>query len=153
MAELLEYLNNKTPAIATIILALFFLKEPIGAAIKKLPFLADRHFTNAAHNTNDAREFEQTRELTLLKSQLASSKQREEFLQTMTKQSVDFGQEVILLQVNGVTERLNEVEQRLLDELKAIKQSINLLSRRMGGDNPETTKTQEILLKRIEGNE
>ena len=157
MEALADVLPENTPLwILVGFVLLILLRDPINKLLAdKFPALVNAHFKAVSNANHDTREFEQTKELTVLQYKVASSEQEREAYIAREQQNHEMLTRLVNLLETTMMNRMDETDekaaagnQRLLTELTSIRESIEALGLKL--DKAQRRKTQDILLERIE---
>ena len=118
--------------------------------------MADSHFGSIAKDKADRREFQQQKDLELLRSDLAAAEAARKTAEVNNKQQIErertytaiIDNQFIFMQ-KLVDTQLISVEASIVTEIKSLKMSFDRLTRQVRGDDT----TQNILLKRLGGDD
>ncbi len=136
--------------IVVTLLMLNLFREPIASFLfDKFPAMTTDHFSSIAKDATDRREFEQQKELELLRAKLGAAEaerkqqvERERTYTAIIDNQFQFMQKMI-------DTGLIELEASIVSEIKSLRQIIERLNRQVRGE--ADTPAQEKLLKRLEG--
>jgi hypothetical protein len=147
--------DNLPTWILILVIVLNLFKEPISSLIsERFPQMANSHFGSISKDKSDRREFEQQKELEVLRNDLASADAIRKAGELTTKQQIERERTYTAIIDNQflfmqklVDNNLIHLEVSLISEIKALRGSFERLSRMMrDSDDP----IREKLLKKIE---
>jgi hypothetical protein len=124
--------------------------------LNRFPRMADSHFGSIAKDKADRREFQQHKDLELLRSDLAAAEAARKTAEVNNRQQIErertytaiIDNQFIFMQ-KLVDTQLISVEASIVTEIKSLKMSFDRLARQVRGDDT----TQNILLKRLGGDD
>lgn len=131
-------------------------KQPVGDFIgKRFPAMANKFFANRAKDAADRREFDQSKEMILLKAQLAESEANRQRQAEREKASIEREGEYIGMLKSVITtnhallmQKMDTISPPIVTELENLRRAIDRLAARYDG---KIGSTQNKILEHIQG--
>lgn len=142
--------------VLTAIILLNMFKGPVGDFIgKRFPAMADKHFASRAKDAADKREFDQSKEMTMLKAQLAESEAQRQRQAERERAAIEREGEYIGMLKSVITtnhtlllQKMDTISPPIVTELENLRRAIDRLAARYDG---KMGSTQNKILEHIQG--